>query len=144
MALTKTPSDPVATQPVYDPNLPPPDFERPPPDVDTTPPLTAPNIPDPDADPDKAWMNYGVQAINILYPHARNGVDFAWGRTEVGGDASLLDWSDKLAPPDEAKIEEVARGLAEKNPYLNYQPQPSLAAGTIRNAPDEVPPRTSY
>lgn len=156
MALTvNPPTDPtVVNPPVYDPNRPPP--EQPvtkPVDPDDPyavgnepPPPLASSLPDPDADPEKRWMDYGVQAINQLYPWARNGVDFAWGRTEPGGDASLLEWSDKLAPADEGAIEEAARKLADADPYgPNYTPQPSLAGGTIKNAPDEVqrpPPST--
>jgi len=141
MALTKQPTpDPG----IFDPNAP--HAPTPYPGEETPPEATQlpTNLPDPDADPDKAWMNYGVQAINILYPWARNGVDFAWGRTEHGGDARLLEWSDKLAPADEGKIEEVARGLAAANPYVDYQPKPSLSGGYVRNAPDEVQPRPQY
>jgi hypothetical protein len=85
-------------------------------------------------DPDKAWQDYGVMAINGLYPHMRNGVDFAWGRREFDGDAELLAWDEKFAPPDMAKIEEAARKLAGQNPYTDYKPRPSLAPGQSSGA----------
>jgi hypothetical protein len=98
-----------------------------------------------DRDPEKRWQDFGVQAINQLYPWARNGVDFAWGRETPDGDAHLLEWSERLAPADEGKIEEAARALADADPYgPNYTPRPSLASGTIRDAPDEVQRRQQY
>ncbi len=151
MALTVNPTDPAPQQPIFNPDVPPteptPYPPDQPPEATTLPehPISSP-LPDPNADPDKHWQNYGVQAINQLYPWARNGVDFCWGRTEPGGDAHLLEWSENLAPADEAAIEEAARKLADADPYgPQYQPQPSLAGGMIRNAPDEVqPPPPAY
>lgn len=94
--------------------------------------------------PEHAWEDYAVQAINMLYPHARNGVDYAWGRKEPGGRAELLDWNPALAKPDMGKIEEVAKKLAAENPVgPNYKPQPSLARGVDKRGIGEVPPKST-
>jgi hypothetical protein len=83
----------------------------------------------PERDPDLAWQEYMTQAINSLYPHMRNGVDFAVGRTTIDGEVELLSWDEKYAPADMGKIEEAARRMAGENPYTTYQPKPSLAPG---------------
>jgi hypothetical protein len=81
-------------------------------------------------DPDKAWQDYGTQAINGLYPHMRNGVDYAWGRKTYDGDAELLAWGENFAEPDMAAIEEAARKLAMSDPYVTYQPMAPLHGGS--------------
>jgi hypothetical protein len=90
-------------------------------------------------DPDKAWQDYGTQAINTLYPHMRNGVDFAWGRKTYDGDAELLAWGEAFAEPDMAAIEEAARKLVAQDPYVNYQPRAQLHGGS-QLGQGEVPP----
>jgi hypothetical protein len=84
----------------------------------------------PERDPEKAWQEYAVQAINGLYPRLRNGVDYAVGRTTLMGDVELLDHGEDVNI-DWGKVEEAARKLADANPYTNYEPKPSLAAGPL-------------
>lgn len=93
-------------------------------------------------DPDLDWHNYAVQAINGLYPHMRNGVDFSWGRKDIKSDPELLGWDEKYAPPDLGKIEEAARRLAAANPYgANYAAQAPLATQNPAFDAGEVPTR---
>lgn len=83
-----------------------------------------------DRPPEKAWQDFMLQAIQGLYPHLRNGVDFAVGRKKLDGDMELLSWDDKFAKPDMGAVEKAAKELAGSNPYgSNYKARPSLAAG---------------
>lgn len=94
-------------------------------------------VPSTPPDPEKLWQNYAVRAINKLYPHMRNGVDFAYGRKTPDADPELTDWNEERgAKPDMGKIEEAARKLAVQSPR---GPGRSLA-GQPAWGHGEVPP----
>jgi hypothetical protein len=91
-------------------------------------PLHSPNLPDPVKEGEE-WQQYVPQALQGLYPHMRAGEDYVWGRKDFGGDLEMIAWNEKYQPVDMGKVEEVAKKIAERDPYVSYQPLPPLHAG---------------
>lgn len=79
----------------------------------------------PPRDPDKAWQERAVEAINGLYPRLRNGIDYAVGRKSLMADVELL--AGQEAGIDWGKVEAAARKLTDADPYNDYKPRPGLA-----------------
>jgi hypothetical protein len=80
------------------------------------------------------WYAYAQQAINGLYPHLRNGVDYVWSRPPDDPTAPprILSTGENIKPLDEAKIQEAAQKLADADPYSFYEAQQPLHQGSVK------------
>jgi hypothetical protein len=74
----------------------------------------------------KVWQDYANRAIFALYPHLREGVDYAWGVRKAGDTPEMLEMSDKYAPLDMGKVEEVATNIMKSDPYANPEVKPTV------------------
>jgi hypothetical protein len=91
---------------------------------------------------ENSWKNYASQAVRQLYPYLRDGIDYSYGRRDENSDPELVEMSELAVPIDTGKVEELARKLAEQDPKLNYQPQPSLAKAPVVGTGEYVKPKT--
>jgi hypothetical protein len=72
----------------------------------------------PERDPEKAWQDHALAAINGLYPRLRTDVDFAIGRRSFDSDVELLSTGPDVNI-DWGQVEEAARRIADSDPDLN-------------------------
>lgn len=91
-------------------------------------PLHSPSIPNPPKEGEE-WKAAVPQALQGLYPHMRAGEDYVWGRKTFDGELEMIAWNEKYSPVDMGKVEEVAKKITERDPYVSYQPLPPLHAG---------------
>lgn len=147
MPLTVTPTTDEQQQP------PPPTTEQqqsPPPTTDDRPPeqsgapkpFYSKQIPDPPKEGEE-WKRFVPQALAGLYPHLRAGEDYVWGKKDFGGQDEMISWDEKYAPADMGKVEEIAKKLASRDPYLSYKPLPPLHGGSQLGAGETPKPNES-
>jgi hypothetical protein len=99
-------------------------------------PFYSKQIPDPPKEGEE-WKQFVPQALRGLYPHLRAGEDYVWGKKDFDGDDEMIHWDEKYAPVDMGKVEEIARKLADNDPYLSYEPKPPLHAGSKLGAGEQ-------
>jgi hypothetical protein len=92
-------------------------------------------------DPENAWQDRVIEAVNGLYPRLRNGVDYAIGRRSPEGEIELLETAPDVNI-DWGKVVEGAKHLAEANPYSDYHPRAGLAPPRESGADQGEEPRT--
>lgn len=103
-------------------------------------PLYSKQIPDPPKEGEE-WKQFVPQALQGLYPHMKAGEDYVWGKKDFGGEDEMISWNEKYAPVDMGKVEETAKKIAERDPYLSYKPLPPLHGGSVLGA-GETPKTT--
>jgi hypothetical protein len=80
----------------------------------------------------RTWENYGNEAIRLLYPRSKDGVDYLWGSATPGATPSLV--RDNTQPPMvPADIQAHATFLMQTDPYNDYDttPDPRPEGGPI-------------
>lgn len=99
-------------------------------------------IPDPPKEGEE-WKRFVPQALQGLYPHLRAGEDYVWGKKDFDGEDEMIHWDEKYAPVDMGQVEEVAKKLASRDPYLSYKPLPPLHGGSQLGAGETPRPNES-
>lgn len=92
-------------------------------------PFYSKQIPDPPKEGSE-WKAFVPQALRGLYPNLRPGEDYVWGKKDFDAEDEMIFWDEKNAAADMGKVEEIAKKLAENDPYLSYEPKPPLHGGS--------------